>query len=70
MQIRYLTLIVACAFPFGSAAGQEKSVPESFTKQEAAQFTAIQESAATIFSSEKVASLKTPELRIKSTFTQ
>lgn len=70
MQIRYLTLIVACALPFGSAAGQEKSVPKSFTKQEAAQFTAIQESAATIFSSEKVASLKTPELRIKSTFTQ
>ena len=45
-------------------------MPKSFTKQEAAQFTAIQESAATIFSSEKVASLKTPELRIKSTFTQ
>ena len=71
MQIRFLPLIAAFTLPFASVAvGQEKSVPESFTKKEAAQYEAIQESAASIFSSDKVAALKTPEKRIKSTFDQ
>ena len=71
MQTRYFPLIAACVLPFASVAvGQDKSVPDSFTKQEAAQYTAIQDSVVSIFASDKVAALKTPELRIKRTFDQ
>ena len=71
MQTRYLSLIAACVLPFASVAvGQEKSVPDSFTKQEAAQYTSIQESVTSMLASDKVAALKTPELRIKKAFDQ
>lgn len=71
MQSQYLPLIAACLLSIGTAAvADEKSVPESFTKEEAALFSSIKESAATIFGSDKIVALKTPEQRIKRTFDQ
>ena len=70
MYKRIITLLAVFTIPASMSFAQTKSLPKGWTKEEVEIFASIEAEAGKILSSDKVAALKTPEIRIKHAFTQ
>ena len=71
MTKRFITLFAIVALPVSlSLAGTKQVSPKGWTKDEVAVYPTIEEEAGKILASEKIASLKTPNQRIRKTFDQ